>query len=146
MSGHGLVLPVVVGVLFGTGCHLLLQRSLLRTVIGFVLLGHGANLALLSTGGAGAPPLLGGPRHPPAADPLPQAMALTAIVITFGVTAFLFSLAYRSRLHTGRDDVQDDVEDRFLRRRAAAADPDSPSSGPSDLADGPSGPSDSGGT
>ena len=61
--------------------------------------------------------------RPPAgagtADPLPQAMVLTAIVITFGVTAFLLALAFRSWLLTGEDFVQDDVEDR----RIAAAEP-----------------------
>ncbi|MBA9001671.1 Na(+)/H(+) antiporter subunit C [Thermomonospora cellulosilytica] len=110
-----LVLVVVVGVLFGVGFHLLLQRSLIRIVVGFVLLGHGANLALLEAGGpAGAPPLLGRRGEGPMADPLPQAMALTAIVITFGVTAFLLALAYRSWLFLGEDEVQDDVEDRRI--------------------------------
>jgi multicomponent Na+:H+ antiporter subunit C len=111
-----LVLLAVVGVLFAIGAHLLMQRSLVRIVVGFVLLGHAANLALLLAGGpAGAPPLLGGERAPsgePMNDPLPQAMALTAIVITFGVTAFLLALAYRSWLFLGEDEVQDDVEDR----------------------------------
>ena len=54
-------------------------------------------------------------------DPLPQAMALTAIVITFGVIAFLLALAYRSWVVTGRDEVEDDIEDRRLA--AAAHDP-----------------------
>lgn len=110
-----LVLVVVVGVLFGAGLYLLLQRSLIRIVVGFVLLGHGATLALLAAGGpAGEPPLLGRDRRGPMADPLPQAMALTAIVITFGVTAFLLALAYRSWVFLGEDEVQDDVEDRRI--------------------------------
>ena len=50
------------------------------------------------------------------ADPLPQAMVLTAIVITFGVSAFLLALAYRSWVLTGDDEVQDDVEDRRVAR------------------------------
>jgi multicomponent Na+:H+ antiporter subunit C len=56
------------------------------------------------------------------ADPLPQAMVLTAIVITFGVSAFLLALAYRSWVLTQQDEVQDDVEDRrvfSLRRQEA---------------------------
>ncbi len=47
-------------------------------------------------------------------DPLPQAMILTAIVITLAVTAFLLALAYRSRDISGHDEVQDDVEDRRI--------------------------------
>jgi multicomponent Na+:H+ antiporter subunit C len=51
-------------------------------------------------------------------DPLPQAMVLTAIVITFGLTAFLLAVAYRSWYLTGNDEVQDDVEDRQVVRLA----------------------------
>jgi multicomponent Na+:H+ antiporter subunit C len=51
-------------------------------------------------------------------DPLTQAMILTAIVITLGMTAFLLAMAYRSWLLTGHDDVQDDVEDRRIMQRA----------------------------
>ena len=53
-------------------------------------------------------------------DPLPQALVLTAIVISLGTTAFLLAMAYRSWQLTGHDDVQDDVEDRAIRRLAAA--------------------------
>ena len=53
------------------------------------------------------------------ADPLPQALALTAIVITFGVTAFLLALGFRSWQLTSDDRVEDDVEDRLVARRAA---------------------------
>ncbi|MEV4004569.1 Na(+)/H(+) antiporter subunit C [Actinomadura sp. NPDC049753] len=121
MTGPALVLVLTVAVLFAAGFDLLMQRSLIRVVVGFMLLGHGANLVLLLAGGAaGAPPLLGGRPERATADPLPQAMALTAIVITFGVTAFLLALAYRSRRLLGEDEVQDDVEDRRIcaeRRR-----------------------------
>ena len=54
-------------------------------------------------------------------DPLPQAFVLTAIVITFGVTSFLLALAYRSWRLTGDDEVQDDLEDRLIANRWAAA-------------------------
>ncbi|SFN15976.1 multisubunit sodium/proton antiporter, MrpC subunit [Actinomadura madurae] len=121
MTGPALVLVLTVAVLFAAGFNLLMQRSLIRVVVGFMLLGHGANLVLLLAGGAaGAPPLLGGGSERAMADPLPQAMALTAIVITFGVTAFLLALAYRGRELLGEDEVQDDVEDRRIaaeRRR-----------------------------
>jgi multicomponent Na+:H+ antiporter subunit C len=53
-------------------------------------------------------------------DPLPQALVLTAIVISLGTTAFLLAMAYRSWQLTGHDDVQDDVEDAAIRRLAAA--------------------------
>ncbi|TNY37969.1 Na(+)/H(+) antiporter subunit C [Thermomonospora catenispora] len=120
-----LVLLIVIGVLFAVGFHLLLQRSLIRIVAGFVLLGHGSTLALLVAGGpAGDPPLLGRVRRGPMTDPLPQAMALTAIVITFGVTAFLLALAYRSRVFLGEDEVPDDVEDRRIAAEARRGDYD----------------------
>jgi multicomponent Na+:H+ antiporter subunit C len=111
------VLAVAAGGLFATGTYLVLQRALTRIVIGLALLGHGANLLLLVAGGrAGPAPLVGD--DPPRAysDPLPQALALTAIVITFGVIAFLLALAYRSWVLRHDDDVEDDVEDRRIAR------------------------------
>jgi multicomponent Na+:H+ antiporter subunit C len=69
-------------------------------------------------GAAGRPPIVGEDEGP-MSDPLPQAMVLTAIVITLGMTAFLLALAYRSwQLHR-HDEVQDDVEDRRIARLAA---------------------------
>ncbi len=109
-----LALALTIGALYSTGVWLLLQRSLSRIVMGLALLGHGANLLLLAAGGpAGLPPIAG---SDPAttADPLPQALALTAIVITFGVSAFLLAMAYRSWLHRDDDEVEDDVEDRRI--------------------------------
>ena len=109
-------LALTVGVVFATGTYLLLQRTLTRIVIGLALMGHGANLLLLLAGGrAGDAPFVSDAGPPPdAADPLPQALALTAIVITFGVTAFLLALAYRSWQHTHDDDVEDDPEDKRI--------------------------------
>ncbi|HET7327735.1 MAG TPA: Na(+)/H(+) antiporter subunit C [Nocardioidaceae bacterium] len=118
MNATNLALSLVVGVLFAGGTYLLLQRSLLRVVLGFVLLGHGANLVLLIAGGrAGDPPIADETSAQAAADPLAQAMVLTAIVITFAVTALLLALAHRSVALHGDDEVQDDVEDRLIRRR-----------------------------
>lgn len=109
-------LALTVGVLFAVGTYLLLQRTLTRVVIGLAIMGHGANLLLLLAGGrAGDAPFVTDAGPPVgAADPLPQALALTAIVITFGVTAFLLALAYRSWQHTHDDDVEDDPEDRRI--------------------------------
>lgn len=114
-----LILVIVVGVMVGSGVTLVLERSLTRILVGFVLIGNGLNvLFLVSSGPAGRAPLIG-VGEGRMSDPLPQAMALTAIVITLGVTAFGLALAYRAYQLTGTDDVQDDLEDDFIRRRAA---------------------------
>ncbi|MEE1942089.1 Na(+)/H(+) antiporter subunit C [Streptomyces sp. TRM 70361] len=105
---------VVVGGLFAIGFHLLLQRSLMRLLFGFLVLGHSTNLlVLLAAGPPGEPPVTGeGHGTEEFADPLPQAMALTAIVITFGITILLLALVYRGWRLQGHDEVRDDVEDR----------------------------------
>ena len=114
-----LVLVVTIGVLFAAGVYLLLERSLSRVLIGVILIGNGANLLFLVAGGAAGRPPIVGDTDEPMSDPLPQAMVLTAIVITLGMTAFLLALAYRSwQLHR-HDEVQDDVEDRRIARLAA---------------------------
>jgi multicomponent Na+:H+ antiporter subunit C len=110
-----LVLAGIVGLLYAAGTYLLLQRTLTRVVMGLVLMGHGVNVLLLAAGGrAGTAPLIGDAPADGYADPLVQAMALTAIVITFGITAFLLALAYRSWTLTHDDEVEDDVEDRRI--------------------------------
>jgi multicomponent Na+:H+ antiporter subunit C len=113
-----IALALAAAVLYACGSYLLLQRTLTRVILGIALLGHGTVLLLQVSGGrAGDPPLMG----PDVAgdsvvDPLPHALALTAIVITFGITAFLLALAYRSWALTHDDEVQDDVEDRMVAR------------------------------
>ena len=111
-----LTMAIVVGVLFGGGTFLVLQRTLTRIVLGLGLWGYAVNVLLLMAGGrAGAPPLIGDETGSAGfADPLPQAMALTAIVITFAITAFLLALAYRSWTLTGDDEAEDDIEDRRI--------------------------------
>ena len=111
---------LIVSVLFGVGVYLLLQRTLTRIILGIALMGHAANLLLLVAGGPpGRQPIVG--RFTEAerlsgevTDPLPQALALTAIVISFGITAFLLSLAYRSWVLHRDDEVEDDLEDRRI--------------------------------
>jgi multicomponent Na+:H+ antiporter subunit C len=121
MNTTNLALSLIVGVLFAGGTYLLLERALLRSILGFVLLGHGANLVLIMSGGsAGKPPFADKTGAAAAADPLPQAMALTAVVITFAVTALLLALADRSVAVHGDDEVQDDIEDRLLERQQTA--------------------------
>ena len=102
--------------LFGVGTHLVLQRKLSRIIIGLGLLTHGANLLLITAGRRGEPPIVGSGSAGSFADPLPQALVLTSIVISFGVTMFLLALAYRSWILTDDDEVQDDVGDRDVAR------------------------------
>ncbi|GGN93773.1 hypothetical protein GCM10010112_82440 [Actinoplanes lobatus] len=111
-------LLLAVGVLFAAGTVLLLERTLTRVLLGVMLLGNGANLLVLAAARPGAPPIVGAADPAEMTDPLPQAMILTAIVITLGMTAFLLALAYRSWLLTGHDEVQDDAEDRRVRELA----------------------------
>ena len=100
-----ILMSVVIGILFATGTYQLLSRSMLRVVIGTMLLSHGVLLMLLTMGKLkrGAPPILIG--APSYADPLPQALILTAIVIGFGVTAFTIVLAFRAYQTLGTDDL-----------------------------------------
>ena len=130
-----LVMALTVGVLYSVGFYLLLQRSLMRVLIGVVVLGHGTNLLLQIAGGPpGRAPIIGAAAPEDFADPLPQALALTAVVITFALTTFLLALGYRSFTLIGHDEVQDDVEDRRIarRRRPAAALDDSDGDGDPD--------------
>jgi multicomponent Na+:H+ antiporter subunit C len=112
------LLLVAVGVLVAAGVTLLLERTLTRVVLGLILLGNGANLLILLAAAPGGPPIVGTTEPSMMTDSLPQAMILTAIVITLGMTAFLLALAYRSWRLFGHDEVQDDVEDRRIMELA----------------------------
>ena len=109
-----LSLTVIAGLLFATGIYLLLERSLTRVLLGLMLLTNGANVLLLATGGAaGRAPLIVKGIDPAAySDPLPQALILTSIVISFAVTAFMLALIYRTWQLGRADVVADDLEDR----------------------------------
>ena len=112
-----LVLVIVMAVLFACGVYAMLERSLTRVLIGFLLLGNAANLLLLVVMGApGRAPFYDGGES----DALPQALTLTAIVITFGISAFLLALIYRSWQLGQADTVVDDADDVALRTRTAA--------------------------
>ncbi len=102
-----LIIIGVIGVLFGCGTYLLLQPHLLQVVIGLALYSHAANLALILSGGLkrGGPPLL--TSSAPYSDPLPQALVLTAIVISFGMTAFATVLALRTRQVCDSNDINE---------------------------------------
>lgn len=115
-----LALVVLCGVMVAAGVYLMLERTLTRIAIGISLASNGVNVAMLiASGAAGLPPLVGAHEAQKMSDPLPQAMVLTAIVITLGTTSFLLALAHRSWQLNGHDEVQDDLEDRRLARRAA---------------------------
>lgn len=116
------LLAFTAAMLFATGTYLVLQRKLSRIIIGVALLGHGANVLLVTSGRAGNAPIVGNGPDTALADPVPQALALTAIVISFGTTAVLLALAYRSWRLTADDEVQDDVEDNLIARRGAPDD------------------------
>jgi len=107
--------------LVAAGTFLVTSRSLSRIVLGFGMLGHAAVIALLAAGGpAGSPPIVDGEPVADTVDPLPQALSLTAIVISFGLTLFILALARRQQLLTGDDLVEDDVEDRRIATTAEA--------------------------
>ncbi|WP_017607362.1 sodium:proton antiporter [Nocardiopsis xinjiangensis] len=96
-----MTLAITIGVLTFGAVFLMLQRGLVRIILGFVMLGHSVNLMLMSAGGIfrRAQPLIGYNPADVASDPLPQAFVLTAIVITFSITVYMLTLAA-----TGRDD------------------------------------------
>ncbi|RFU70151.1 Na(+)/H(+) antiporter subunit C [Peribacillus saganii] len=101
-----ILMAIVIGILFTTATYLMLSKSILRIIVGTGLLSHGAHLLILTMGGLkrGAVPLLG--EHAEAyVDPLPQALILTAIVISFGVTSLFLVLAYRTYQELGTDNM-----------------------------------------
>lgn len=115
-----LSLILAAAAMIGCGVYLILERSLTRVLVGLVMLGNGVNLLfLISSGPAGRAPIVGG-GDGAMSDPLPQALVLTAIVISLATTAFILAMAYRSWQLTGGDNVQDDVEDAAIRRLAAS--------------------------
>lgn len=103
MNATNLALAATIGVLYGCGTYLVLQRALLRVVLGFILFGHGANLLLLLVGGPAGPAPHTDSSPATMSDPLPQAMAITAVVITFGTTALLLALTHRALILHGDD-------------------------------------------
>ncbi|WP_026105133.1 Na(+)/H(+) antiporter subunit C [Halalkalibacterium ligniniphilum] len=101
-----ILMSITIGVLFMVGTYLILSKSLLRVVLSLVILSHAAHLLLLTMAGLteGGAPLLN-VETAAYTDPLPQALILTAIVISFGVTSFLLVLAYRTYKEHKTDDL-----------------------------------------
>ena len=133
-----LLLAIVSGVLYATGLYLMLRRRLAQLIIGLALLSHGSNILIFTAAGLtrNAPPLI--PESAPAvghlspavgqlspavghlfrgaaspfADPVPQSLILTAIVIGFGVLAFSLVLAHRVHVSVDADDIDRILPDR----------------------------------
>jgi len=105
------IVALSIAVLTACGIYLSLRARTFPVVLGLTLLSYAVNLFLFVTGRLiiGAPPIIQAGR-PEYADPLPQALVLTAIVISFGMTAFVVILALRARAELGNDHVDGDEE------------------------------------
>lgn len=105
------ILAIVIGALYTAGIYLMMRRNLVKVIIGLALLGQAANLLIFTTAGLGkhAPLIQLGKTVPTneVADPLPQALILTAIVIGFGVIAFTLVLFHRAYQSIGTDDLDE---------------------------------------
>ncbi len=104
------LLPIAIGILFACGCYLCMRRNIGRVLLGIMLFSQAANLLIFAGAGlsTGAPPIIAGDSTTLTgayADPLPQALVLTAIVIGFAVLAFAIALVLRSWHKTGSDDL-----------------------------------------
>lgn len=99
------LIVILVGILVAVATYLILSRKVIRVILGTAVLSHAVHLLILSVGGLkkGDVPLLG-QSDGPYTDALPQALILTAIVISFAVTAFVLVLAYRMYSTNGTDD------------------------------------------
>ncbi|MBS1695324.1 MAG: Na(+)/H(+) antiporter subunit C [Actinobacteria bacterium] len=128
-----LVPLILIGGLTSAGVYLLLERNLTRMLLGLLLIGNAVNLLILTVGGpSGNPPIRGRTSNgeTATADPLAQAMILTAIVISMGIAAFVLALTYRSYRLTTAEEVSDDPEDTRVSKMSdeevAAVDEDLP--------------------
>lgn len=104
-------IALLIGILFAAGIYLVLRRSLVKLVFGLAILGHASNLLLLTIGRLtrGQPPIISDDQIALVghyADPLPQALVLTAIVIAFGVQAFAIILIRNVYAAVGSDDLE----------------------------------------
>lgn len=105
-----LLMAILVGVLYTGGLYMMMRRSITKLIIGLGLLGHASNLLIFATGRLSRtrPPIVtagADASDPGYADPLPQALILTAIVIGFGVQAFSIVLIKRAHQTVRTDDL-----------------------------------------
>jgi multicomponent Na+:H+ antiporter subunit C len=106
------LLAITAGVLFGGGLFMMLRRSLVRVLIGLLMISNAVNLIIFTAGRLvpARPPLISAGEsalQPPYADPVPQALILTAIVISFGVTAFAIVLMQQTYRSLGNADMNE---------------------------------------
>ena len=104
------VMAIAIGLLFAAAFYMMLRRSIVKLVMGLIILSNAANLVIFTVAGMsrGEPPLLDEVTKAAStavADPLPQALILTAIVIAFGVLAFSVVLIHRAYEVVGTDDL-----------------------------------------
>jgi multicomponent Na+:H+ antiporter subunit C len=116
------IMAITIGVLFACAIYLMLRRSLAKLIIGLSLLTNATNLLIFTVGGLtrARPPIIPDGEKvptPPFADPIPQSLILTAIVIGFGLLAFMMVLAYRTYVMVGSDDLDDMVATDALAPR-----------------------------
>lgn len=100
-------MTLIAGVLFTIGVYLVLSKSLIRIILGTSVFSHGVHLMLLAVSGLkkGSVPLLG-EQAASYTDPLPQALILTSIVISFALTALLLVVGYRTYVEIGTDNME----------------------------------------
>lgn len=106
-----LILAAVIGILYTTGIYMLLRRSIVKLIIGIILLSNATNLLVFVAAGLtrGEPVFVSKTMEQSGqlADPLPQALVLTAIVIGFGIVAFTLALKYKFYETSGTDDLDE---------------------------------------
>lgn len=106
------ILAIITGILYAAGLYMMLRRSLVKLIIGLIILGNGTNLLIFLLGGItkGRPPIIPADSNVFTeiyANPLPQALILTAIVISFGLQAFAIILVKRAYKVVGTDDLDE---------------------------------------
>ncbi|TFC11143.1 Na(+)/H(+) antiporter subunit C [Cryobacterium algoritolerans] len=131
-----LTLVVLMAVLYAAGVYIMLERSLTRVLIGFVLVGNATNLLIFIMSGrpGGSPIITGTARDANMADPVPQVLMLTAIVINFGITALILALIYRSWWLARLGDEGDDLTDEHAGETASSSEENFRSSSDDDAA------------
>ena len=106
-----ILMAILVGILYTAGVYMLLRRSILKFIIGIIFMSNATNLLVFLSAGleAGKPVFLEGKEGVASAfaDPLPQALVLTAVVIGLGIMVYLLAVKYRFFNETGSDDLDE---------------------------------------
>ena len=107
-----ILLILIIGLLYSSGVYMMLRRSLVKLIIGLILISHGVNILIFLVGGIvkGKPPVISDSMQVLAdiyADPIPQALILTALVISFGLQSFAIILIKRTYKVVKTDDLDE---------------------------------------